>query len=168
MTSDTSQPTDSTSDDRPTQPLIRSHDAARALPLLGRVCFSAIFILSAPRHFSQAFIDAAASHDVPLPGLSVPLSGVIAAAGGLSILFGYKAKVGGWLLVMFLVPVTLFMHGFWAIDDPQIAAVQMGSFLRNFSMIGGALFVAYFGAGPVSVDAGIARAHVRTLRERPA
>jgi putative oxidoreductase len=50
----------------------------------------------------------------------VPLSGVLAVAGGLSIALGYRAKLGGWALVAFLVPVTLAMHQFWNISDPMM------------------------------------------------
>jgi hypothetical protein len=43
---------------------------------------------------------------VPLASIAVPLSGVVAIAGGLSILLGYRAKLGAWLIVLFLIPVT--------------------------------------------------------------
>ncbi|WP_215217007.1 MULTISPECIES: hypothetical protein [Candidatus Rhabdochlamydia] len=38
----------------------------------------------------------------------VPFSGLLALVGGLSILLGYKARYGAWLLVIFLVPVYLY------------------------------------------------------------
>jgi len=44
---------------------------------------------------------------VPAARLLVPLSGELALAGGLSIAVGYKAKLGAWLLVVFLIPVTV-------------------------------------------------------------
>src|SRR2546422_8076498 len=69
-------------------------------------------------HFSAGYIGYAAQAGVPAPGLLVPLSGVIATLGGLSITLGYKAKIGAWLIVLFLVPVTLKMHNFWAVTDP--------------------------------------------------
>jgi putative oxidoreductase len=73
--------------------------------------------------------------------------------GGLSILLGYKAKIGAWLLVLFLVPVTLLMHNFWAVKDPMMAQMQMAMFLKNVTMLGGALLISQFGAGRLSVDA---------------
>src|SRR5438046_2039860 len=80
---------------------------------VARVFFSAIFILSGLHHFSQELIDVAAAHGVPMVNVAVPLSGVIAVAGGVSILLGLYARLGAWLLVLFLVPVTLTMHAFW-------------------------------------------------------
>ena len=85
--------------------------------------------------------------------MAVPVSGLIAVAGGLSILVGYRAKLGAWLVVLFLVPVTLMMHKFWAVPDPMMAQIQMMMFMKNLSMLGGALLITQFGAGPLSLDA---------------
>src|SRR2546427_3420789 len=82
-------------------------------------------------HFSAGYIGYAAQAGVPAPGLLVPLSGVIATLGGLSITLGYKAKIGAWLIVLFLVPVTLKMHNFWAVTDPMMRGLQMALFMRS-------------------------------------
>ena len=42
----------------------------------------------------------AASRGVPLASLAVPFSGLLALAGGLSILLGYRARMGAWLIVL--------------------------------------------------------------------
>ena len=120
---------------------------------VGRALFAAIFIMSGASHFSPATIGFAASQGVPLAPLLVPLSGFIALLGGLSILLGYHARIGALLLIAFLVPVTLTLHAFWKVADPVMAQVQLAMFLKNVSMLGGALLIAYFGAGPVSLDA---------------
>jgi putative oxidoreductase len=95
----------------------------------------------------------AAQQGVPMPALLVPLSGLIALAGGLSLLLGIRARLGAWLLVTFLVPVTLMMHNFWAVSDPAIFSLQLMLFVRNVIMLGGALIVAHVGAGSLSLDA---------------
>ncbi len=122
------------------------------LVFLGRLCFSAIFILASFNHFTQGAIDYAAAQGVPMPGLLVPCSGLLALFGGLSILFGYKARLGAWMIVLFLLPVTVMMHNFWQVQDPVMAGIQLIMFMKNVSMLGGALLIAYFGAGPFSVD----------------
>jgi len=122
------------------------------LVLLGRVLYVAIFILAAPGHFSAGTIGYAASHGVPLASIAVPLSGMIALAGGLSILLGYRARWGAWLIVLFLVPVTVMMHNFWAVTDPNAAQMQQIMFMKNLSMLGAALMIAHFGSGPLSLD----------------
>ena len=119
---------------------------------LARLYFALIFILAAPGHFKSDTIGYAAAHGVPFPSLLVPASGLIALAGGLSILLGFQARWGAWLLVLFLVPVTLSMHNFWAVQDPAAAMIQRIMFEKNLSMLGGALLIAYFGSGPWSLD----------------
>jgi len=131
-------------------------EKASASPLVtiaGRILFSAIFIMSGFLHFSQQEIGYAAQAGVPMARLLVPASGILALLGGLSILLGYRAKLGAWLLVIFLVPVTVMMHNFWAVKDPMMAQMQMAMFLKNMTMLGGALLISQLGAGPWSVDA---------------
>jgi len=125
---------------------------SRYLVPLGRLCFVLIF-LTTFSHFQAQTIAYAAQQGVPLASIAVPLSGVIALAGAISVLIGYRAKVGAWLLVLFLVPVTLALHRFWGVSDPMMAQLQRVMFLKNVSMLGGALLIAYYGAGPISVDA---------------
>ena len=120
--------------------------------LTGRILFSLIFLAGGLGHFSAQSIGYAASQGVPLAFVLVPISGVISMAGALSILLGYKAKLGAWLLVIFLVPVTLMLHKFWTIQDPMMRQMDMVMFMKNLGLLGGALFIAFFGAGPASID----------------
>jgi putative oxidoreductase len=83
----------------------------------------------------------------------VPLSGGLALAGGLRILLGYRTKLGAWLIVLFLVPVTFMMHKFWAATDPMMQQMQMVMFTKNVAILGDALLISHFGAGPLSLDA---------------
>ena len=121
--------------------------------VLGRFFFALIFLMAGANHFNKQTIGYAASQGVPLAAIAVPLSGVLAIAGGLSILLGYRAKLGAWLIVLFLVPVSLMMHKFWTVTDPMMAQLQMILFMKNVSMLGGALLISQFGAGPFSLDA---------------
>ena len=120
--------------------------------LIGRILFSALFIIAGPGEFQHKSIDYASQAGVPFATILVPLAGVIAILGGLSILLGYKMKVGAWLIVIFLVPVTLFIHKFWGLSDTGAATIQQIMFFKNISMIGAALMFAYYGAGPYSID----------------
>ena len=128
-----------------------------AVVALGRILFGLIFVMAGANHFSKQTIGYAASQGVPLAAIAVPLAGVLAILGGLSIWLGYRAKVGAWLIVLFLIPVTLMMHKFWGVSDPMMAQIQMIMFLKNVSMLGGALLISQFGAGPYSLDARRAR-----------
>ncbi len=128
------------------------------ITLAGRVLLTFIFIMAGLGHFAKPAIDAAAAAGVPLPGLAVPLSGVLAIVGGLSVLLGYHARIGAALLIAFLVPVTIMMHPFWATPDPLMHQIHQVMLLKNVSIAGGVLLILAFGAGPLSVDA---RRHAR-------
>ena len=130
-----------------------SSAGARPVVLLGRIAFAAIFLAAAPRHFTPEGIHHAAELGVPLAGLLVPLSGLMSLAGGLSVLVGYRARWGAWLLVAFLVPVTCMLHAFWTLHDPVLIHTQQAMFMKNLSMLGAALLLTQIGAGPLSFDA---------------
>jgi putative oxidoreductase len=124
----------------------------RALVPIGRVLFALIFVASIVGHFSSAEITEAAAHGVPLASVLVPLAGVLALLGGLSVMLGYRARFGALLLLVFLVPVTLVMHKFWGLADPQMAMMQRIHFMKNTSLIGACLLIIHFGSGPYSLD----------------
>ncbi len=130
----------------------RARSLAAYLVLPGRAFFAMIFILSAFNHFSYPMIAYAAGQGVPLSSFFVPLSGLLAFFGGLSVLLGYHARIGALLLIIFLVPVTLMMHDFWSVGDLGAAQVQQIMFMKNLAMLGGALMIFYFGSGPFSLD----------------
>src|ERR1044071_466789 len=124
----------------------------RAIVPIGRVLFALIFIAGVVGHFSSAQISEGAAHGVPLATLLVPLAGLIALVGGGSVLLGYRARFGALLLLVFLVPVTLVMHKFWGLADPQMAMLQKAPFMKNTSLIGACLLLMYHGSGPYSLD----------------
>jgi putative oxidoreductase len=82
---------------------------------------------------------------VPLAGVLGPLSGVMALIGGLSILVGFQARLGAWVLVTFLIPVTLVMHNFWGVADSAAQQIERAMFMKNLTMLGGALLTYCFG-----------------------
>ncbi|NUO48287.1 MAG: DoxX family protein [Polyangiaceae bacterium] len=127
-------------------------DVTSYLVPIGRLLFAAIFLTTIIGHFKAETIQHAAAAGVPLASIAVPLSGIIAFIGGLSVALGYKAKLGALLIVLFLVPVTLMMHAFWKVDDPATRQIQMIMFMKNLSMLGAALMLIHQGAGPFSFD----------------
>lgn len=129
----------------------------KAVPLVGRILFAAIFIVAGFGHFSRTTIDYAAVMGVPAAGFLVPFAGLLAVVGGFMVLLGYRGKVGAWMLAVFLLPVTFMMHQFWAVSDPLASLTQQIMFMKNLAMLGGALMIAYFGTGPYSIDAWIVR-----------
>jgi putative oxidoreductase len=133
-------------------PQQQSTTGSGPIVLLGRFLFVLIFVMSGPRHFMSQTIAYAASQGVPMASIAVPLSGTLALIGGLSILLGYRAKIGAWLIVLFLVGITPIMHKFWGVADPMAQQIQMIMFFKNASMLGAALLITQLGSGPWSLD----------------
>ena len=112
-----------------------------------------IFLMAAPQDFTRQGIAYATSQGAPLASIGVPVMGIVSLAGGLSVLLGYRARIGAWLMVLFLVVVTPVMHKFWGLTDPAMAQLQLIMFLKNLLILGAALLITQFGAGPLSLDA---------------
>jgi uncharacterized membrane protein YphA (DoxX/SURF4 family) len=109
--------------------------------LVGRVLFGGFFLLSGINHLTRVgmFASYAGSHGVPNPELATVLTGVLLVLGGASVLLGFAPRVGLALLILFLVPVSFVMHGFWNIADPQAQAAEMVNFMKNMALAGAAL-----------------------------
>lgn len=122
-----------------------------AVPI-GRILFSLIFIVSGISHFSSQTISYATSMGVAMADILVPVSGLMAIIGGLSVMLGFRARVGALILLAFLVPVTFKMHAFWTVEDLMDAQNQMVNFMKNLGLIGGAILISFYGSGPKSLD----------------
>jgi putative oxidoreductase len=121
--------------------------------LAARVLISQIFILSG---IMKVLDPAATAAQMEGRGMFwVPFFLWAAAAvelgGGLSVLLGYKARLGALALFLFLIPVTLTFHNFWTYPPDQ-RQMQMIMFMHNLTLTGGLLLVMAYGPGPVSVD----------------
>jgi uncharacterized membrane protein YphA (DoxX/SURF4 family) len=113
------------------------------LVLIGRILFSALFIGSAVGHLTQtkAMAGYAASKNVPQAYAATLVSGVLAGVGGLMVLLGVWPDLGALLLVVFLVPTALLMHGFWRESDPQMRQVELIQFQKDLALAGAALML---------------------------
>lgn len=113
----------------------------RALHIVGRTIFGGFFVYSGITHFQQRNMMAqyAASKGVPAPSLAVKGSGALAIAGGLSVLAGASPRRGLTAILAFLIPVSLQMHRFWELDDPQQRTAERVNFTKNVALIGAAL-----------------------------
>lgn len=114
--------------------------------LLGRILFGLIFIGSGIGHFAEADNSAqhAASKNVPQPKNAVLLSGATFLIGGVSIIFGIFGDLGALALILTLIPATFLFHRFWEEVDPMVKQVEMAHFMKNLSLIGGALILFSF------------------------
>jgi putative oxidoreductase len=122
------------------------------LLIAGRVCFVSIFILTSFDQFKAQSIAFAAFKGVPFASIVVPFSGIMEIVGALSIVLGYRSRIGALLIMIFLIPVTFTFHQFWTIPDQMAKQMDMINFFKNISILGGAFIIAYFGSGELSLD----------------
>jgi putative oxidoreductase len=124
------------------------------LTVLGRVLLCTIFVLAAVGNKIPHFSDVAKVMDsagVPAPQLLLVGAIVFLVVGGLSVIVGYKARIGALLLLTFLVLASYYFHPFWRLDG-QAQQEQMIQFMKNLSMMGAMLFLVANGSGPMSLD----------------
>ena len=119
-----------------------------AIGLIARILFTLIFFLSGITHFTamQSYI-ALMPAPIPFRAFWVAISAVVELAGAVLILFNYRPRLGAWLIVIFLVPVTIVVHGtaMLTLPDPVMRAVNVSMFLKGLAMIACALFITQFG-----------------------
>jgi uncharacterized membrane protein YphA (DoxX/SURF4 family) len=118
---------------------------AASLPLLlGRAIFGGYFLYNGINHFMHHDMMAgyAKMKGVPSAEVAVPGTGVLLVLGGLSLITGYRPKLGAALITTFLAGVSPKMHAFWAESDPQQRQTEMVNFLKNMALIGGAMLAA--------------------------
>ncbi len=116
-----------------------------AVWIVGRILFSALFIMSGFGHLRnyKDMVQYAQMMKAPAPNVTVPLTGVMIILGGLSVLFNFYTTIGAVLLLIFLVPTAFIMHRFWGVQDPGLAANQMAHFFKNLSLAGASLIIIY-------------------------
>lgn len=119
-----------------------------SIGLIGRVCFTLIFFLSGITHFTDIERYVALMHEeIPARTFWVLISGVVELAGAMMILFNRHARLGGWLIFLFLVPVTIAVHGVEMVhaEDARMRAMQTSFFLKGVAMAGAALLITQLG-----------------------
>jgi putative oxidoreductase len=79
----------------------------------------------------------------------------VLAVGCLSVIIGYRARIGALLLLVFLALATYCFHGigFWTLVSAQARQDQIVYLMTNLSLMGAMLFIIANGAGQMSLDA---------------
>jgi putative oxidoreductase len=112
--------------------------------VLGRFLMSVIFVLSGAFKLTQFSGTAAmmAGNGIPLPKVALVITLMIEIGGGLALLTGFKVRYIAAIMALWLVPVTLVFHNFWAYQGAD-QQNQMANFLKNIAIMGGLLIAAY-------------------------
>ena len=136
--------------------------------VLGRVLLALIFLMSAAGNKIPNFSRVAGMMEgqgVPMPQIMLAGAIIFLLAGSLSIVLGFKARLGATLLLIFLVLATYFFHDFWTWPEDAmwvlssnsevklpVQQIEMIAFMKNLALMGAMLFVIANGSGPMSLD----------------
>lgn len=122
-------------------------------PPLGRVLLSLLFITSGIRKIGgfDGTVGYIASKGLPLPQVAAAGTIFIEVVLGIALLIGFKARLSALVIAAFTIAASVIFHPYWAVPAEQVMMQQI-NFYKNLSIVGGLLFVAAFGAGPLSVD----------------
>ena len=129
------------------------------LALAGRALIVGIFLVSVvfnkiPNY--SAVAQSMASEGVPAPTILLGLAMACMVIGSISVLTGFKTRIGALLLLVFLLAATYYFHDFWNMPAER-KGLELTQFMKNASLIGTMLFLIANGPGPGSLDEVLAR-----------
>ena len=116
--------------------------------LIGRIMFTLIFFASGITHFTDLATYASMIPPwLPLASFWVIISGIVELAGAVMVLFNYMPRLGAWLIVLFLIPVTAAIHGYMLATAPDatMMRIQQSFVLKGITMAGAALIFTQVG-----------------------
>ncbi|XZE22730.1 DoxX family protein [Pirellulaceae bacterium SH449] len=119
------------------------------LSLTGRIMITLIFLMSAIGNKIPNFSAVTkymASEGVPFPSVMLVGAILFLIIGSLSIVTGYRIRIGAGMLLVFLVLATYFFHDFWNFEG-EASQQQMIQFLKNLSLMGTMVFLMANGGG---------------------
>ncbi len=123
-------------------------------PLVGRVMVSTIFLMSGLMKIGN-FVGTSgymAKMGVPMSDIALAVTIIVEVGGAAMIIVGWNARLGAAALFLWMVPVSLMFHAFWAVPQAQMQT-QMAMFMKNLAMMGAMLMIMAFGSGAKSLKA---------------
>ncbi|MFA6257334.1 MAG: DoxX family membrane protein [Candidatus Paceibacterota bacterium] len=111
--------------------------------VLGRVLLGGYFLQNAYNHLKNtaALTGYAQSKGVPMPKLSVVVTGLMMLLGGLGILLGVYVQYAVLLLAIFLLGTLWKMHRYWEVSDPMARMGEHVNFYKNLGLLGAILML---------------------------
>lgn len=113
------------------------------LLLLGRILYGGFFIISGYKHFANhaMLTGYTKSKGLPNAGMLVYLSGLFLLLGGLGVVLGVEVIYSLTLIIIFLFIVSIKMHAYWIVSDPNQKMMEAVQFKKNIALLGAALML---------------------------
>jgi putative oxidoreductase len=121
-------------------------------PVAARVLLAQVFIVSGLGKLNGFAATAAlmANLGLPAPQLLLVLTIALEIGGGALLILGWQAR---WLALAFFgftFMTSVLVHPFWS-AEPASFGGQLNNFMKNLAIMGGMLYVAIHGPGPLSL-----------------
>lgn len=123
------------------------------LILVGRICFSMIFILGG---FAKIFdfsliLQSMQPANHMMPELTLVAMIVLQLGGAFFIILGWLTRLGALFEIVALFFIEFFFHGYW-LFQPQPSTTFTNEVWLTLAILGGALVLLACGPGRISVD----------------
>jgi putative oxidoreductase len=130
-------------------------------PLVARTCLSAVYLYSSITKLIDipAGLAEVTALGMPVPGLFLALTILVQLGGGLMILVGLWTRLAAFALLGFTVIATAIAHNPSGLEGPEFQR-QLTTSLEHLAIVGGFILLIAGGAGPISVDGGLAKQRI--------
>lgn len=119
--------------------------------VFARILFVSVFIFQDAIYNKIIFASRSMQYmqhfDLPFPAVLLVLTVILELLAGYMIITGWKAQWGAFLIFCFTLVATVIFHRFWTYSDPAEMQNQLNHFMKNISIMGGAMFIMVFGVG---------------------
>jgi putative oxidoreductase len=122
--------------------------------LVARLLLVMLFVVSAIDKFrlERLEMELIATLHLPAPAVLLRLTGICLLLGAAALILGVYARVAAVALALFVGFVSLFFLRFWSFEGPpDIRASMRNTFVGNFAVIGGLIYVATLGPGGIAL-----------------
>jgi putative oxidoreductase len=122
-------------------------------PALARVLLAQVFIVSGIGKIKGFAATAALMGNLglPAPQLLLVLTIALELGGGALLVLGWQARWIALAFFGFTFLTAVLVHPFWSAEAASVGG-QLNNFMKNLAIMGGMLYVAVHGAGPLALD----------------
>mgnify|MGYP002855350704 FL=1 len=93
-----------------------------------------------------------ASAGAPLIPVLLTMTILIQVGCGAMLIVGFKGRVAAFLLAGLTFMISIYMHGFWVMEEGVSKAHETQNFVKNMAVMAGLLITAGLGTGRFSLD----------------
>ena len=120
--------------------------------LAGRILVAFVFLLSGIHKaiWYQKAVDEFRVDGVPLISISLPGTILLHLGGAVCLILGVFTELAALLLAIHTALATYMVHGFWRLEGIE-RLILSRVFSANIGVIGGLLYIAALGPGPIAI-----------------